>query len=474
MSFHLRKSLGQVGTASHQQKMIRTLGLGNLTFLGIGSILGAGVFILTGIAAAKYAGPAVSLSFAAAGMLCIFVGLAYGELASMIPAAGSAYAYTFTALGEGWAFLCGWSLLLAYTVTASAVAVGFSSYFAGLLVSFDTPLPTTLLSTPFEGGMINLPAFVIVLLLMLILIRGTKESSTLNTVLISFTLFAIVSFVIMSFPHTHMENLQPFRPFGWEGIASGAAVVFFSFMGFDTVATSAEECKNPERDLPVGIFISVLVCMILYMAVATTATALIPYPDLNRADPVAYALRTIGQNDLADFITIGILAGMVTTLLVYIYGQSRICFAIARDGLLPVGICKLHKQYKTPYLTTLIGSLIIALIAGFFPLMYIVELANTGTLAAFLLTFVTLLRMRQIYPNETRKFRFPLANIFAPIGILACAYMIYALSLITNLVYFGWMLFGLFIYYIYSVRHRRWNALSGADPLAHAAQDARQ
>ena len=443
--------------ADHQHAMIRSLGLGRLTFLGIGSILGAGVFVLTGIAAANYAGPAIVLSFAAAGTLCILVGLAYGELASMIPATGSAYAYTFTALGEGMAFLSAWSLLLAYTVTASVVAVGFSSYFSGVMASFGMPLPEYLLSTPFDGGAVNLPAAVIVLLLMLVLIRGTRESAALNMILISVTLFAIASFIIMGIPHINRENIEPFLPFGWEGVGAGAAIVFFSFMGFDTVATSAEECKNPEKDLPIGIFLSVFICMLLYIGVSLTATLLLPYTELNRADPVAFELRAIGQTGLADFVSIGILAGMITTLLVYNYGQSRIFFAVARDGFLPVSICKLHKSFKTPYITTIIGAAAIALIAGFFPLAYIVELANTGTLAVFLLIFVALLAMRRKYPEEVRKFRFPFAYVFAPVGILACAYMICALSILTNLVYLCWMALGLIIYYTYSVRSRKWD-----------------
>lgn len=457
MAFFKTKPLSTCAPPAQQHALIRSLGLGKLTFLGIGSILGAGVFVLTGIAAANYAGPAIVLSFAAAGALCILVGLAYGELASMIPATGSAYAYAFAALGEGMAFLSAWSLLLAYTVTASVVAVGFSSYFSGVMASFGMPLPDYLLGTPFDGGIVNLPAVVIVLLLMLILIRGTRESASLNMILISVTLFAIGSFIIMGIPHLRAENIEPFLPFGWEGVGAGAAIVFFSFMGFDTVATSAEECKNPEKDLPVGIFLSVFICMLLYIGVSLTATLLLPYTELNRADPIAFELRAIGQAGLADFVSIGILAGMITTLLVYNYGQSRIFFAVARDGLLPVRICALHKTFKTPYITTIIGAVSIALIAGFFPLTYIVEIANTGTLAVFLFIFVALLAMRRKYPDEVRKFRFPFAYVLAPVGILACAYMICALSFVTNLVYLCWMALGLIIYYTYSVHSRKWD-----------------
>lgn len=472
MSFFQTKTFKDRMAQRDKHKMNRTLGVVDLTFLGIGGIIGAGVFVLTGIAAARYAGPGVALSFAAAGFLCILVGLAYGELASMIPASGSAYAYTFASLGEGMAFFCGWSLLLAYTVTASAVAVGFSSYFSSLLDSVGLGLPHALTATLAEGGVVNLPAMVIILLLSLILIRGTKESSTLNTLLIIITLLAVVGFIVLSFPHAHWQNLHPFLPYGVSGIASGAAIVFFSFMGFDTVATSAEECKKPERDLPIGIVVSIFVCMLIYISVSTALTATIPYTDLDRGDPVAYALRAIGQDGMAGFITLGILAGLVTTLIVYIFGQSRIFFAVSRDGLLPSAICKLHPKYKTPYLTTIIGSIIIAAIAGLVPLMYIVELANTGTLIVFLVNFIGLMAMRRRYPEIKRKFRFPCIYVLAPLGILVCLYLIGALSWMTNLIFLLWTLAGFAFYYLYGVKHRCWQAVQTTEHKAEKLSES--
>ena len=278
MSFFHTKSVAQLHADSENSNLSKDLGVMDLTFLGVGGIIGAGIFVLTGIAAAKYAGPAISISFALAGLLCILVGLAYSEFASMIPSSGSVYSYTFASLGEGMAFLTGWSLLLGYTVTGSAVAVGFSGYLAGILKSYGYIIPEVLLKTPAEGGIINLPAVIIILLLALILIRGTEQSAKLNTALVFITLAAIISFICIATPHVEMANFKPFAPFGVQGILSGTAIVFFSYMGFDAVATSAEECKKPERDLPIGIILSVFICMCLYVAMALSLTGAIRSP----------------------------------------------------------------------------------------------------------------------------------------------------------------------------------------------------
>ncbi|EKU71969.1 amino acid permease [Selenomonas sp. F0473] len=456
MSFWKKKTLADFSAQSEESHLKRTLSTVDLTFLGIGGIIGAGVFVLTGIGAARYAGPGIVLSFIAAGLLCMLVGLAYAELASLIPVAGSAYAYTFASLGEGMAFLCGWSLIIGYIVTASAVAVGFSAYFSGMMASLGMEIPKALTTTMPEGGFINLPAVLIVMLLGLILAHGTKESAKLNTALILITLCAIVAFVAVTSPHAVADNLDPFLPFGAGGIMAGAAVVFFSFMGFDTVATSAEECKTPEKSLPIGIVLSIFVCICLYAAVALVLTATINYTDLDRADPVAYCLRLIGFTGLANFVTVGILAGMITTLIVYIFGQARVFFAMARDGFLPTALCKIHTDYGTPYVITLVGSLAIAIIAGCVPMLYIVELANTGVLTAFLLVFVGLIALRRNAPDLPRTFHFPMLYILAPLGILVCLYLIYALSVTTNVIFFILLLLGLAFYYIYATKHRCW------------------
>ena len=455
--FFAKKTLEDFSAQRDGSGMKRTLSTVDLTFLGIGGIIGSGVFVLTGIGAARYAGPGIVLSFVAAGLLCMLVGLAYAELASLIPAAGSAYAYTFAALGEGMEFLCGWSLIIGYIVTASAVAVGFSAYFSGMMASLGMEIPKALLTTAPEGGIINLPAVVITLLIGGILAHGTKESSRLNTILISLTLCAIVAFVVVTSPHMDLtKNMEPFLPFGAAGIMTGAAVVFFSFMGFDTVATSAEECKTPEKSLPIGIIASVFVCLCIYSVVAFVLTGTVNYTDLDRADPVAYCLRLIGYTSLANLVTVGILFGMITTLIVYIFGQARVFFAMSRDGFLPKAMANIHPKYGTPYFITLVGSVLIAFIAGCVPMLYIVELANTGVLAAFFIVFVGLIALRRNSPDLPRTFNFPLLYVLAPIGMVVCLYLIWALSLVTNITFIVLMILGYFFYSSYAPSHRCW------------------
>ena len=455
--FFKKKTLEDFSAQREGSGMLRTLSTLDLTFLGIGGIIGSGVFVLTGIGAARYAGPGIVLSFVAAGLLCMLVGLAYAELASLIPAAGSAYAYTFASLGEGMAFLCGWSLIIGYIVTASAVAVGFSAYFSGMMASLGMEIPKALLTTAPEGGIINLPAVVITLLIGVILAHGTKESSRLNAILISLTLCAIVGYVVVTTPHMDIaKNMEPFLPFGAAGIMTGAAVVFFSFMGFDTVATSAEECKTPEKSLPIGIIASVFVCLCIYAVVAFVLTATVNYADLDRADPVAYCLRLIGYPGLANLVTVGILFGMITTLIVYIFGQARVFYAMSRDGFLPKAMANIHPKYGTPYFITLVGSALIAFIAGCVPMLYIVELANTGVLAAFFIVFVGLIALRRNSPDLPRTFTFPMLYLLAPIGMLVCLYLIWALSLVTNVTFIVLMLLGLVFYNGYATKHRCW------------------
>ena len=455
--FFAKKTLEDFSAQRDGSGMKRTLSTVDLTFLGIGGIIGSGVFVLTGIGAARYAGPGIVLSFVAAGLLCMLVGLAYAELASLIPAAGSAYAYTFAALGEGMAFLCGWSLIIGYIVTASAVAVGFSAYFSGMMASLGMEIPKALLTTAPEGGIINLPAVVITLLIGGILAHGTKESSRLNAILISLTLCAILGYIVVTAPHMDIaKNMDPFLPFGAAGIMTGAAVVFFSFMGFDTVATSAEECKTPEKSLPIGIIASVFVCLCIYSVVAFVLTGTVNYTDLDRADPVAYCLRLIGYPGFANLVTVGILFGMITTLIVYIFGQARVFYAMSRDGFLPKAMANIHPKYGTPYFITLVGSVIIAFIAGCVPMLYIVELANTGVLAAFFIVFVGLIALRRNSPDLPRTFTFPMLYVLAPIGMAVCLYLIWALSLVTNITFIVLMVLGYFFYNSYAPSHRCW------------------
>ncbi|WP_308590482.1 amino acid permease [uncultured Megasphaera sp.] len=453
MSFFHTKSVAQLHADSENSNLSKDLGVMDLTFLGVGGIIGAGIFVLTGIAAAKYAGPAISISFALAGLLCILVGLAYSEFASMIPSSGSVYSYTFASLGEGMAFLTGWSLLLGYTVTGSAVAVGFSGYLAGILKSYGYIIPEVLLKTPAEGGIINLPAVIIILLLALVLIRGTEQSAKLNTALVFITLAAIISFICIATPHVEMANFEPFAPFGVQGILSGTAIVFFSYMGFDAVATSAEECKKPERNLPIGIILSVFICMCLYVAMALSLTGAINYTDLNTPEPVAHALRILHWPGVANLVAVGAIAGITTVLLVLLYGQARIFFAMSRDGMVPARVCKIHKRYHTPYIVTVMGGIFVSIIAGFVPIGVIAEMANIGTLSAFLVAAIGVLVLRITKPDVPRTFRCPLVWLIAPLAVLTCGYLMYHLPWETWVRFIVWCTFGCLVYFGYSYQH---------------------
>lgn len=453
MDLFRTKNIEQICSSSTNSGMTKNLNAMDLIFLGIGGILGTGIFVLTGIAAAKYAGPAITISFIISGLVCSFVGLAYAEFASLLPASGSAYAYAYSSLGEFIAFFTGWNLILAYTVTASAVAVGWSGYITGLLRAGGLDIPVLWTATPAEGGFINLPAMLIVLLLAILLIRGTKESVRLNFILVFIKLITVGIFIVLAFPHVNIENWQPFSPFGNAGIISGAAIVFFAFMGFDAIATSAEECKNPIRDLPIGIIASLSICTILYILISALLTGIVPYSLLDNAEPVAYGLRFIGYNTGSAIVAVGALAGITTVLLVYLYGQSRVFFAMSRDGLFPASICKIHTHYRTPHRVTLLGSICIALISGFVPLSYIVELANTGTLAVFLTTLIGVMVLRRTQPDLPRKFRCPVLWIIGPVGIFSCGYLIYSLSDVTHFRFICWGIIGCAIYFLYSYRH---------------------
>ncbi|WP_298591794.1 amino acid permease, partial [uncultured Mitsuokella sp.] len=341
MDLFRTKSIAQMREAAANSGMAKTLGALDLVLLGIGCVIGTGIFVLTGVAAAKYAGPAVTFSFILSGLACALAGLAYAEFASIVPASGSAYTYTYASLGEFIAFIVGWNLILEYTVTASAVASGWSGYVTGLLLSAGLDVSHALTHVPADGGIINLPAIFITLLLTFFLIRGTQESSKLNRILVLIKLAAVFIFLLLAGPHVDTANWSPYMPFGAQGIAAGAAIVFFAYIGFDAVATSAEECKRPSRDVPIGIIGSLLVCTALYVVVAAVLTGVVPYTDLNNPEPVAFALRYIGYNLGSALVGVGAIAGITTVLLVLLYAQARIFFAMSRDGMVPANVCKI-------------------------------------------------------------------------------------------------------------------------------------
>ena len=408
MNLFRTKSIEQMRETAAHSGMAKTLGAFDLILLGIGCVIGTGIFVLTGVAAAKYAGPAVTISFMISGLACALAGLAYAEFSSIVPASGSAYTYTYASLGEFIAFIVGWNLILEYTVTASAVASGWSGYVTGLLLSAGIDPGHALTHVPADGGIINIPAIFITLLLSVLLIRGTQESTKLNRILVGVKLTAIAIFLLLAIPHVDTMNWEPFMPFGVSGIFGGAAIVFFAYIGFDAVATSAEECKNPSHDLPIGIIGSLVICTALYVVVAGVLTGIVPYTELNNPEPVAFALRYIGYNLGSAVVGVGAIAGITTVLLVLLYGQARIFFAMSRDGMVPARVCKIHKRYHTPYIVTVMGGIFVSIIAGFVPIGVIAEMANIGTLSAFLVAAIGVLVLRITKPDVPRTFRCPL------------------------------------------------------------------
>lgn len=457
MDLFRKKDIAALRSMAHHSGFARNLSAFDLVLLGIGSVIGTGIFVLTGVGAALYAGPGISLSFVLASVACAFAGLAYAEYASMVPAAGSAYTYTYASLGEFIAFIVGWNLILEYTVTCSTVAAGWSGYVVGLLASAGIHLPVEFVKVPSEGGIINLPAIIVTMALCVLLIRGTKESVMLNKILVLIKLSVIVLFFFLAVPHVDTANWTPFLPYGYNGIATGAAIVFFAYIGFDAVATSAEEAKNPSRDVPIGILGSLGVCAVLYFFVAIVLTGIVPYDKLNNAEPVAFALRYIGYDVGSAIVAVGAICGITTVLLVLLYGQARIFFALSRDGMIPAGICKVHKVYRTPYLVTIGGCILVSLIAGFFPINIIAEMANIGTLSAFFVAGFGVLYLRIKQSNLERGFKCPAIRFVAPMAMLSCGYLMYNLPLDTWIRFVVWTGIGAIVYFGYSYKHSTLN-----------------
>ena len=453
MDLFRRKSIDELQAAAAASGMLKNLAAVDLLMLGIGAVIGTGIFVLTGVAAAKYAGPAVPLSFILSGLTCALAGLAYAEFASIVPASGSAYTYAYASLGEFIAFIVGWNLILEYTVTSSAVAVGWSGYVVGLFASAGLVLPHELVVAPAEGGIFNLPAVLITLFLSFLLVRGTKESVKLNRILVFVKLAAIFLFLVLAAPHVDATNWEPFLPFGYSGVVSGAAIVFFAYIGFDAVATTAEECRNAARDLPVGIIGSLFICTLLYAVVAAVLTGVVPYSMLDTAEPVAFALRHIGYNVGSAIVAVGAICGITTVLLVLLYGQARIFFAMSRDGMVPANVCKIHRRFHTPYRVTILGAIFVSAIAGVFPIGMIAEMANIGTLSAFLIASIGVMVLRKTEPHLKRNFKCPAVWLIAPLAVLSCGYLMANLPLATWHRFGFWILFGLCVYFGYSRAH---------------------
>ncbi|HBP66527.1 MAG TPA: amino acid permease [Desulfosporosinus sp.] len=433
----------------------KTLGALDLTMLGIGAIIGTGIFVLTGIAAAKYAGPGLVLSFIISGIACAFAALVYAEFASSIPVAGSAYTFSYVSLGEFMAWIIGWDLMLEYLLAASTVAIGWSGYFQMLLNGFGIYLPAwasaAVGSAP--GAILNLPAVLIALLITTLLSLGVKEAARFNNTIVFIKLAVIVLFIIVAVGYVKPENWTPFLPFGFKGVMSGAAIVFFAYIGFDAVSTAAEECINPARDMPRGIIASLAICTVLYIIVSLILTGIVPYTELNVAAPVAFALHYIQQDWAAGIISVGAMGGITTVLLVMLYGQTRVFFAMSRDGLLPKIFSRVHPKYKTPFLSTWITGITVAIIAGITPINTVAELVNIGTLSAFVFVSIGVIVLRKTQPNLPRSFRVPWVPWVPIIAAVFCFVLMLELPLITWIRFVAWLVIGLLIYFGYGISH---------------------
>ncbi len=455
MNIFRTKSMESLSYEASNTSLRRTLGALDVVMLGVGIIIGTGIFVLTGVAAAQYAGPALMLSFVIASVTCAFVSLAYAELASMVPVSGSAYTYTYASMGEFLAWLVGWNLILEYSVGASAVAGGWSAYFVGLLKSGGIDIPKTFTAVPADGGLVNLPAVMITLLLTYLLVRGIRESTRVNKILVAVKFGAIFLFLFLAGPKVDVMNWQPFMPFGFAGVSAGAAVIFFAYLGFDSVATAAEETKNPTRDMPIGIIGSLVICTVLYIAVSGVMTGVVHYELLDTAEPVTFVLRQLGYHFGSAVVGTGALAGLTTVLLVMMYAQTRAFFAISRDGLIPQKLCKTHPRYGTPHVITALVGVGVALISGFTPIHLVAEMCSSGTLFAFIIASIGVVVMRHKYPDAERPFKCPAVYFVAACAVLSCAYVMYNLAFMTWIRFIVWSILGIIIYFLYGYTHSR-------------------
>jgi APA family basic amino acid/polyamine antiporter len=430
----------------------KTLGVWGLTALGVGAIIGTGIFVLTGHAAAQYAGPAVVISFVIAGIVSALAALCYAELASTVPVSGSAYTYVYATLGEFLAWIIGWGLILEYALGAATVAIGWSGYFTDFVgQAFHWILPKALTTNPFEGGLINLPAALIILLVTFLLVRGTSESNTVNKIIVAVKLCIVLFFIAMGVGHINPVNWHPFAPFGVSGIINGAALVFFAYIGFDAVSTSAEEAVNPGRDLPRGILGSLAICTVLYIIVSAILTGILPYTQLNVPSPVSFSLIQIGLGWAGAIVAVGAIAGLTTVLLVLLYGQSRVFFAMSRDGLLPGMFAKIHPTFRTPYLSSILIGVVVAIVAAIGKLDVVANLVNIGTLVAFILVSIGVVVLRQRAPEMKRGFRVPGSPVVPILSAAGALFLVVqGLPWQTLALYFTWLIIGLVIYFLYS------------------------
>jgi APA family basic amino acid/polyamine antiporter len=440
-----------------QHRLQRSLTAFDLTILGIGAIIGVGIFVLTGTAAARFAGPGIVLSLCISAGACLFTAFCYAEFASMMPVAGSAYNYAYASMGEMIAWIIGWDLILEYIVASIAVAIGWSGYFVNIMQAVGITIPVWCSSAPgtVPGALINLPAMLVVLLLTSILIIGIKESARLTSIIVFIKLITVIIFIAVGCFNIKPVNWSPFLPYGFSGVMTAAAIIFFAYIGFDAISTAAEETKNPQRNMPIGIILSLVICTFLYIAVAAVLTGMVPYRELNHPAPVAHALNLIGITWGSALVSVGAVAGITSVLLVMLMGQPRVFFSMSRDGLLWPWISRIRPRYRTPYIAQLLTGVVVALFAGFLDIGTAAELCNIGTLFAFCIVCGGIAILRRTHPDMKRSFRCPLVPLVPLLGISFCAGLMLSLPRITWIRFALWLLAGLFIYFFYGIKHSR-------------------
>jgi APA family basic amino acid/polyamine antiporter len=481
MIFGRVKPLDAILATAQKKSLTRSLGAFQLTMLGIGAVIGTGIFVLTAEAAQK-AGPGMMLSFVIAGFVCAVAALCYAEMAAMVPVSGSAYTYSYAVMGELVAWMVGWALILEYAIAAGAVSVGWSGYFIGWLnTSFHLSIPLTLVRGPFDGGIINLPAMLIATVITALLVKGTKESASVNAVLVAVKIVALTMFVILTIPVIQTGKFTPFAPLGFAGISGAAASIFFAYVGFDAVSTAAEETKNPQRNMPIGLIGSLAVCTIFYMLVAAgvigTVGAQPVYgpnheilspgtPALSAActaiqeqavvcskEALAWTLKQVGYPFVGWLVGAAAIIALPSVILMMMFGQTRIFFVMSRDGLLPEFFSRIHPRFHTPHVITILTGIFVVLFAGFFPVGLLADVSNSGTLFAFAAVSIAVMVLRKTDPSRRRPFRTPAIMIVAPISILGCIYLFFSLSAVTIELFVGWAIVGLIVYFLYSRGH---------------------
>jgi len=453
----LFRKKGVTDTKAPAIHLVPTLSAVDLTVMGIGAIIGAGIFVLTGIVAATLTGPAIMLSYIIAGLACAFSALSYAELASSISGCGSAYGYAYVGFGEIIAWIVGWDLILEYAISVSTVSVGWSGYCNDFLLALNIKIPQYLGPTSIAGFHFNILSFSIILILTLVLVAGLKTSARVNMLMVCIKLLVIALFIVIASKHINLHLLTPFMPFGWHGVMAGASLIFFAYIGFDAVSTAAEETKDPQRALPIGIISSLVFCTLIYIVVSTLLTGIRPYKLLDNPSPLSDALLQLGYKLSAGLIGVGAIAGLTTVMLVMFFGLTRVFFAMARDGLLPPFFAYTGIRFKVPVRIIFLCGLIMASLAGLMPIHELAELVNVGTLFAFIIVCVGVIVLRYTAADMPRPFKTPWMPLIPSLGVISCAYLIMHLPWLTLLRFVIWMSIGMVIYWLYGRHHSKLN-----------------